>query len=630
MPMFDGLNYDCFVMELQLQHLVDSALLEDVEMRYGKVSMHDLYREFATLEAQGKLMALDMEERRWVFARDALPIELEDEPRSSWKLLTRVLISETHEESRIMSVRTIEWKYCTNLVVLNLDYLYGFSGVWNFKDLIRLRSLTVHTYERQFPASKWSIEGLEGLKSLTYFKVVDINFGHVGYGRAHVGQLPAALKVLEVDAPAVFERDILALCTNLVSLKLNIVKSADLDLRSCASLQKVKLAIIDPLEIFASKLSIEGLEGLKTLTYFKMVCGHPEVYVGQLPTALKVLKVKAPVVFERDFLALCTNLVSLKLTYVNTSDLDLRSCTSLQNVKLAFIMELEIVRLGPSLQSLVICDCSALVEGCGLDRLVGLLSLVLIDNPKLSKLPSLIGLKRLHTLECDPSEIDEVPGLDGLVGLESLSLSGCRRLSKLPSDLTGLQCLSLLRISCLGGITEIPNLSGLEQLEDIDASGNSELTSLQGLGDLPALTILNLSSCESLCRLSDMSKLTNLKALDLRDTGVEFHEEDIHMLEGLQALEPVLVTGNYGLDFKRHKILYLFYRGDVFGYFGWDTWKLWPWEEKDLDYHSVAGYLVGKGFGIRDVEPIWRLIPGPATRYVGNLVVWHKRLLSHD
>ena len=92
MPMFDGLNCDCFVMELQLRHLVDSALLEDVEMRFGEVSIHDLYCEFATLEAQGKLMALDVEERRWVYARDALPTELEDEPKSSWKKLTRVHI----------------------------------------------------------------------------------------------------------------------------------------------------------------------------------------------------------------------------------------------------------------------------------------------------------------------------------------------------------------------------------------------------------------------------------------------------------------------------------------------------------------------------------------------------------
>ena len=90
-----------------------------------------------------------------------------------------------------------------------------------------------------------------------------------------------------------------------------------------------------------------------------------------------------------------------------------------------------------------------LVEVCGLDRLVGLLSLVLTENGKLSKLPSLTALKRLHTLECNCLDIDEVPGLDGLVGLKSLSLSHCKRLSKLPS-LTGLQCLRKLEYFWLG------------------------------------------------------------------------------------------------------------------------------------------------------------------------------------
>jgi hypothetical protein len=146
MPMCDGLCCDCFVMELQLQHLVDSALLEHAEMRYGEVSIHDLYLEFARLEAQGKLMVLDMEERRWVYARDARPTELEEEPRSSWKKLTRVCISGTSEymkKSGITSLTTIEWKYCMNLVVLKLDFEYELSGVLNCKDLIRLRGLPV-------------------------------------------------------------------------------------------------------------------------------------------------------------------------------------------------------------------------------------------------------------------------------------------------------------------------------------------------------------------------------------------------------------------------------------------------------------------------------------------------------
>ena len=236
------------------------------------------------------------------------------------------------KKSGITSLTTIEWKYCTNLVVLKLDFEYELSGVLNFKDLIRLRGLTVQA------GGDYS----------------------------------------------------------------------------------------------SSKLSIEGLEGLKSLTYFKMVggCFHRGAYVGQLP----VMGMDVVVVFEQHVLALCTNLVMLKLKDVHTSDLDLRSCTSLQKVELTYIEALEIVRLGPSsLQSLFINGCRELVEVCGLDCLVGLLSLVLAVNQKLSKLPSLTALKRLHTLECSWLDIDKVLGLDGLVGLKSLCLSNCKRLSKLPT-----------------------------------------------------------------------------------------------------------------------------------------------------------------------------------------------------
>lgn len=59
-------------------------------MSSGEVNMHDLYRQFAKLESKGKLVPLDMEKRRSVYAEDALPTELEDEPKSCWKSLTQV------------------------------------------------------------------------------------------------------------------------------------------------------------------------------------------------------------------------------------------------------------------------------------------------------------------------------------------------------------------------------------------------------------------------------------------------------------------------------------------------------------------------------------------------------------
>ena len=506
MPMSDGLNCECLVMEFQLRHLVDSALLEHAKVSYGEVSIHDLYREFARLEAQGKLMASNTEERRWVYARDAHHAELVEKPRSG-NMLTRVCISDPYrmmQKSGITSLSAIEWKYYTNLVVLKLDELYELHGVLNFKDLIWLRSLTVKTG---------------------------------GFSRF--------------------------------------------------------------------RFSIEGLEGLRTLTYFKMHCGGEDTKasVGKLPAALKVLELSGSVEFMWKAFALCTNLVSLKLRSIYTLVLDLRSCTRLQKVELIKIHALGTLELGPSIQALNISCCSELEIVCGLSRLVGLLSLVVIGNEKLVRMSN----SPVQTLKCG--------------GLKSLTFSDCPRLSKLPR-LTGIQCLRELEISSLR-ITEIPNLSGLEQLEVINASRNSALTSLQGFGDLRALKTINLSSCESLCRLSDMSKLTNLKVLDLRFTRVALHKKDIHMLEGMQVLEPVLVASpprnrivpTYGLDFKGHNILYLLSESFE-NYEGWQTCKKSGWEEKNLHYPFGAGYPVGKGIKIRDAEILWRLLPGPATKIV--------------
>jgi hypothetical protein len=98
------------------------------------------------------------------------------------------------------------------------------------------------------------------------------------------------------------------------------------------------------------------------------------------------------------------------------------------------------------------------------------------------------------------------------------------------------------------------------------------------------------------------------------------------MLEGLQALKSVLIDtffrcnfhgSYYGLDFKRHKIMYCLSR-ESWSYQGWQTWKEWGWIGKDLHYPSVAGYLVGEGLKIWDMKNIWGLIPGPVIEFLGT------------
>lgn len=119
------------------------------------------------------------------------------------------------------------------------------------------------------------------------------------------------------------------------------------------------------------------------------------------------------------------------------------------------------------------------------------------------------------------------------------SLEWSPPISKLPS-LTGLQCLCNLSISWLG-ISEIPNLSRLEQLQVIKGSENRQQTSLQGLADLPALKQLNLWRCIVMSVDFKHEWAHKPEGAWYMRHGVELHEEDMRMLQGSQLLEPVLV-----------------------------------------------------------------------------------------
>jgi hypothetical protein len=84
------------ILELQLRRLKARGLLEDVNMDSQTIRVHDLYREFAKLESQGKLdKSADLGKRRWVWCEDASPAELEVTPsHHCWQNLTRICIKD--------------------------------------------------------------------------------------------------------------------------------------------------------------------------------------------------------------------------------------------------------------------------------------------------------------------------------------------------------------------------------------------------------------------------------------------------------------------------------------------------------------------------------------------------------
>lgn len=91
--------------------------------------------------------------------------------------------------------------------------------------------------------------------------------------------------------------------------------------------------------------------------------------------------------------------------------------------------------------------------------------------------------------------------------------------------------------------TELPNLSGLEQLHRLDLSWCTKLSSLEGVGGLvPSLQHLDRQGCFGMSRLPDLSTSTNLEELDISRSAIKLHEGDIHMLAKLPMLRLVKIT----------------------------------------------------------------------------------------
>ncbi|KAG0562037.1 hypothetical protein KC19_9G112400 [Ceratodon purpureus] len=296
---------------VQLQRLRDKGLLEDVDFTSGKYSMHDVYREFAKLEVQGKLKGGSFQSRRFVHANSHIPSELEMMPSGGvWENLIRVGIEEERrfreEDCGFASLHGIQWIYCSNVVVMKLKRIKCLKGVLNLKGLSCLRSLDLSDLVKL-----GGVEGLEDLNNLTYFRWSSIFFGSKNAIRPHLGQLPGSLKVLEVvGVGATLGRDVFARCTNLCNLTLEHILAHDgLDFGRCSSLQTLALWDIEGLQELTGlrteclhSLRIQGCHDLRDASGFQHSVGlldlvldgndlSDEVLNVQELTSLQVLKI---------------------------------------------------------------------------------------------------------------------------------------------------------------------------------------------------------------------------------------------------------------------------------------------------------------------------------------------------
>lgn len=181
----------------------------------------------------------------------------------------------------------------------------------------------------------------------------------------------------------------------------------------------------------------------------------------------------------------------------------------------------------PSLNSLVLIDCVALVSAEGVRGHPGLSEIVLTDSVSFAETAAIRDLPRLTTL--DFSGCIALTRFEGtnLPLLENLYLSRCQALASL--DLTSLPTLRQLYVDGCGGLSALEGLAGLGRLTDLDVSNATRLKGLPGVGSLGELIVLDIRNVE----ISDFTEIAALPKLRVLRMG---GQEKIETLEPLAEL----------------------------------------------------------------------------------------------
>ncbi|CAN1270438.1 Disease resistance protein L6 [Linum perenne] len=118
-----------------------------------------------------------------------------------------------------------------------------------------------------------------------------------------------------------------------------------------------------------------------------------------------------------------------------------------------------------------------------------------------------ISLRKLNMCE-------ELPDMSCLDNLRDLNLEGCTELNKV-AGFGKLEKLRKLNLSGCKSIKELPDMSGLVSLDFLNLEGCTELVEVTSFVKLEKLRKLNMSGCMSIKELSDISGLKNLHDLNL-------------------------------------------------------------------------------------------------------------------
>ncbi|KAG0556583.1 hypothetical protein KC19_11G064800 [Ceratodon purpureus] len=464
-----------------LQILKRRSLVEDLGDGFSRITLHDLYYEFAVNESQ----AMDFSERRWLFvdyeilskmigtvfpSTADIPEDLQRIPGlSCWPALRRIAIC----NSKILSLERTELQYCSNVVLLKLVNCPEIKRA-DLHDLGCLKFLEVDKC--------WKLEasslGIEGMRKLVWLRWS----GSSGIYRCFPDlSLLKSLRVLELvgefwDSPEPLLSSFPGLeeCVHLFELTLwgHDELVAFPDLSRMVSLQKVW---------FGWCMKASGLRGLSSkMTQLQELRLHYCSCIVELPGVEELVTLKK---LQLQRLGIVTGWLP-----------DLKKLTNLDDLR-----------------------CS---------------------GSKFKKSRRIKSSVHWEELRCDESDdLVELPDLSSLRALRKLELSRCDVESLHEFHISHLTNLQVLKCEWLDALTEVPDLSTLSQIRVISFKACSMLRSvLEGHIDrLTTLQSLDVSHT-AISVLPDLSNLMDLRALDFSSTCVTALPKDFARLATIPDL----------------------------------------------------------------------------------------------
>jgi len=204
-------------------------------------------------------------------------------------------------------------------------------------------------------------------------------------------------------------------------------------------------------------------------------------------------------------------------------------------------------------------------------------------------------LRTMKVLDASNRRLTQLDGIERMPNLVEINLSG-NRLSDI-SALAGLAHLEKLNLRG-NDIRDISPLSDLAALEYLNLYGNTSISSILPLDRSINLKTLILSNVPVGAQMGELSDLTLLKKLNLRNTGVE----DISFISALKDLEYLNLYGNAGI----HSLVPIAGLGDL------ETLILSQVPTKgNLDFLrelTRLRYLNLRGSGVTELEDLANLI----------------------